>query len=80
MGSLIDFGPYRPLAAEYDARKVILAPGKRKILIDVRANGFFASPKYLIDSYSRYAPFTHVIMVEPEPHFSATVPKVYSER
>ena len=27
VGSLIDFGPYRPLAAEYDARKVILAPG-----------------------------------------------------
>ena len=80
VGSLIDFGPYRPLAAEYDARKAILAPGKRRILIDVGANGFFASPKYLIDSYSPYAPFTHVIMVEPEPHFSATVPKVYSER
>jgi hypothetical protein len=49
------------------------------VLIDVGANGFFASPKYLLDSYSLYLPFTHAIMIEPEPHFSATVPKVYSD-
>ena len=41
---------------------------KRRVLIDVGANGFFASPKYLLDSYSIYAPFTHAIMIEPEPH------------
>jgi hypothetical protein len=80
VGSLIDFGPYRPLVAEYEVREKILPSQQRRVLIDVGANGFFASPKYLIDSYSAYAPFTHVIMVEPEPHFSAIVPKAYSER
>jgi hypothetical protein len=80
VGSLIDFGPYRPLAAEFDVRKEIMQPGKRRILIDVGANGFFASPKYLLDSYAPYAPFTDVIMVEPEPHFSASVPSAYSQR
>lgn len=94
VGSLIDFGPYRPLVAEYEVRKQLLSTSTstststsilkrnsgRRILIDVGANGFYASPKYLIDTYSAYAPFTHVIMVEPEPHFSATVPFVYSER
>jgi hypothetical protein len=80
VGSLIDFGPYRPLAAEYQVRKKVQENKRRRVLIDVGANGFFASPKYLIDSYSPYMPFTHVIMIEPEPHFSATVPKAYSER
>jgi hypothetical protein len=41
---------------------------------------FLASPKYLIDSYAIFLPFTHVIMIEPEPHFSATVPPAYSQR
>ena len=44
------------------------------------ANGFFASPKYLIDSYAPYAPFTDVIMIEPEPHFSASIPSSYTQR
>jgi hypothetical protein len=55
-------------------------PKQRRILIDIGANGFFASPKFLIDSYAVYLPFTDVIMVEPEPHFSATIPPVYSKR
>jgi hypothetical protein len=53
--------------------------GKR-ILIDVGANGFFASPKYLLDSYAPYLPFTHAVMIEPEPHFSASIPEAYSKR
>ena len=80
VGSLIDFGPYRPLVAEYEVRKKIKLNNKKRILIDIGANGFYASPKYLIDSYSPYLPFTNVIMVEPEPHFSASVPKIYSDR
>ena len=48
--------------------------------MDVGANGFFASPKYLLDSYAVFMPFTHAVMIEPEPHFSATVPKPYMER
>jgi len=76
--SLIDFGPYRPLVAEPEVRLAV--KDKRRILIDVGANGFFASPKYLLDSYSLYSSFTHAIMIEPEPHFSASVPKIYSEK
>lgn len=77
--SLIDFGPYRPLVAESEARSVIKKKDRR-ILIDVGANGFFASPKYLLDSYQPYLPFTHAIMVDPEPHFSASIPSAYSEK
>lgn len=88
--NLIDFGPYRPLVAFESVREKLLPGGsssgpekattKRRVLIDVGANGFFASPKYLLDSYAPYLPFTHAIMIEPEPHFSATVPQVYSDR
>lgn len=79
--NLIDFGPYRPLISFQEVRQMIKhRPGGRRVLIDVGANGFFASPKYLLDSYIPYMPFTHLIMIEPEPHFSATVPKSYFEK
>jgi hypothetical protein len=80
--NLIDFGPYRPLVAEPPTRQRLRSePGSgRRVLIDVGANGFFASPKYLLDSYAPYLPFTHAVMVEPEPHFSASVPPAYSRR
>jgi hypothetical protein len=78
--SLIDFGPYRPLAAFDEVRKEVKNNGRRRVLIDVGANGFYASPKYLLDSYAPYLPFTHAIMIEPEPHFSASVPAPYSKR
>jgi hypothetical protein len=64
--NLIDFGPYLPLVAFADVRDSIIQKGQgngRRILIDVGANGFFASPKYLLDSYAPYLPFTHVIMI-----------------
>jgi hypothetical protein len=79
VSNLIDFAPYRPLIAYSEVRQNLLAAKKRRVLIDVGANGFFASPKFLVDSYAPYLPFTDVIMVEPEPHFSATVPPAYSE-
>ena len=78
--SLIDFGPYIPLVSFAPVRADLLQHKRRRILIDVGANGFFASPKYLIDSYAAYLPFTDAIMIEPEPHFSASVPKVYTDR
>lgn len=77
---LIDFGPYRPLVSLANARNKIKTLFKRRVLIDIGANGFFASPKYLLDSYAPYLPFTHAIMVEPEPHFSASIPAAYSKR
>ena len=77
-GNLIDFGPYRPLVAEAEVRSKVKS--RKRVLIDVGANGFFASPKYMLDSYSAYLPFTHAIMVEPEPHFSASVPKAYTQK
>lgn len=79
-GNLIDFGPYIPLVAFKDVRDSVMANNKRRVLVDVGANGFYASPKYLLDSYAPYLPFTHAVMVEPEPHFSASIPAVYSER
>jgi hypothetical protein len=77
---LIDFGPYIPLVSFSSVRKQVRSQYKKRVLIDVGANGFFASPKYLLDSYSIYLPFTDAIMIEPEPHFSASVPKAYSTR
>jgi hypothetical protein len=70
VSNLIDFSPYRPLVAESEVRKKILVPdsngrSKRRVLVDIGANGFFASPKFLLDSYFPYLPFTHAIMVEP---------------
>lgn len=78
--ALIDFSPYRPLVAFPEVRDYLQITPCRRVLVDVGANGFFASPKYLLDSYAPYMPFTHAIMIEPEPHFSATVPKVYLDR
>jgi hypothetical protein len=82
--NLIDFGPYRPLVAIPEAQRSLLGGAGggdgRRVLIDVGANGFFASPKYLIDSYAPYAPFDDVIMIEPEPHFKAGIPDSYSKR
>lgn len=79
--STIDFGPYIPLVAFQEVRAVLQKkPHSRRVLIDIGANGFFASPKYLLDSYAVHLPFTHAIMVDPEPHFPATVPKSYQNR
>lgn len=87
--NLIDFGPYFPLVAFPEVRRQLLQEAgqpsstgarRRRVLVDVGANGFFASPKYLLDSYAPFLPFTDAIMVEPEPHFSASVPKAYSKR
>ncbi len=77
----IDFGPYIPLVAFPEVRAVLQSmPQGRRVLIDIGANGFFASPKYLLDSYAMHLPFTHAVMVDPEPHFPATVPKPYQDR
>jgi hypothetical protein len=78
--NLIDFGPYIPLVAFEEVRSSVSASSSRRVLIDVGANGFYASPKYILDAYSPFLPFTHAIMVEPEPHFSASVPDAYSQR
>eukprot|EP01035_Chromulina_nebulosa_P068188 gene68188-93426_t len=43
--TLIDFGPYIPLVAFPEARETIISQYQRRVLIDVGANGFFASPK-----------------------------------
>lgn len=73
----IDFGPYHPLVAIPSAREAIGRSNGRRVLIDVGASGFFASPKYLLDSYAIYLPFTEVIMIEPVPRFKATIPDSY---
>jgi len=78
-GNLIDFGPYRPLVAVPEVTAALMSDNRRRILVDVGANGFFASPKYLLDSYAPYLPFTDAVMIEPEPHFSASIPDAYSK-
>jgi hypothetical protein len=81
--TLIDFSPYRPLVADAGVRKALVAEGakgRRRVLVDVGANGFFASPKYLLDSYAAYLPFTDAIMIEPVPHFLGAVPPAYLKR
>jgi hypothetical protein len=78
--NLIDFGPYRPLVSFPEVRSKLRKQMCRRVLIDVGANGFFASPKYLLDSYSIFLPFTDAIMIEPEPHFSAEVPISYKKQ
>jgi hypothetical protein len=81
-GNLIDFTPYRPLVSFPEVRNALAGPSapRRRVLVDIGANGFFASPKALIDSSAPYLPFTDVVMVEPEPHFSASIPSAYSQR
>ena len=78
--NLIDFGPYRPLVAIPQVNKQLREKGATRVLIDVGANGFYASPKYLIDSYAPYLPFHKAILIEPEPHFSESIPASYSAR
>jgi len=80
--NLIDFGPYRPLVANPAVRAALHGSRKRsrRVLIDVGANGFFASPKYLLDSYEPFAAFTDAFMVEPEEHFKAEIPQSYKDR
>lgn len=73
----IDFGPYHPLVAIRAAREALRRSKGKRILIDVGASGFFASPKYILDSYAIYTPFTDVIMIEPVPRFKASVPPSY---
>lgn len=75
----IDFAPYYPLVAFPEVREKLKIRNCRRILIDVGANGFFASPKYLLDSYAVFLPFTHAFMIEPEPHFSASIPESYKK-
>lgn len=78
--NLIDFGPYRTLLSFPQVRQQLQQSRCRRVLIDVGANGFYASPKYLLDSYAFHIPFTDAIMIEPEPHFSAEVPPSYSSK
>jgi hypothetical protein len=93
--NLIDFGPYRPLVVSPFVRHMLHESGgdisgttsgsgsgniKRRVLVDVGANGFFASPKYLLDSYEPFQPFTDAIMIEPEEHFKASIPEAYTKK
>lgn len=49
---LIDFGPYRTLVSFPAVRERLVRSRCKRVLIDVGANGFFASPKYLLVSLS----------------------------
>jgi hypothetical protein len=81
-GELISFIPYRPLPsvpAFATHAAALRAGGARRVLIDVGANGFFASPKRLIDLYEHSLPFTDVVLIEPD-DLGMTVPAEYSRK
>lgn len=78
MGKLISFFPYRHLLTFGSVRQ--RAQYQKRILLDVGANTFAASPKQLMDMYGAYLPFHQVIIIEPSSTFSmAEVPLSYME-
>ena len=62
-GNLIDMAAYRvlPTFQEFYTRSY-----RKKILIDVGANGFYGSPKAIIDMYAPFSPFDEVHLFEPD--------------
>ena len=61
--SLISFYPYRPLIS---FESVLSRTYRKRILVDVGANGFAASTKQLMDMYGAFVPFDEVIIFEPD--------------
>ena len=62
--ALISFNPYRSLAS---FESVTQRKYRKKIIVDVGANGFAASPKQLIDNYAALGlQFDELVMFEPE--------------
>ena len=81
-GDPISFVPYRPLPSVpgyAPDRAAMVAAGHRVMLIDVGSNGFYASPKRLIDLYEHHLPFHDVILIEPDSE-GMQVPAHYSTK
>lgn len=71
----ISFNPYRPLAS---FKSVRTRNYRRRILVDVGANGFAASPKQLMDNYAALGmPFDEVHMFEPDIKAMIKIPDLY---
>uniref|UniRef100_A0A7S3U8I6 Uncharacterized protein n=1 Tax=Picocystis salinarum TaxID=88271 RepID=A0A7S3U8I6_9CHLO len=75
MGTLISFFPYRHLFTFDSVREK--ARHQRRVLLDVGANGFTASPKQLFDMYGAYLPFHDVIMIDPHQEDMERIPSFY---
>ena len=76
-GNLISFNPYRPLMSfpSVQSRKY-----RKRVLLDVGANGFAASPKQIMDNYGAFnATFDEVVMFEPDIDGMQYIPKCYKE-
>jgi hypothetical protein len=74
-GSPVSFNPYRPLVSFETIQNKYY---KRRILLDIGANGFSASPKQLMDNYAALGmPFDEVVMFEPDLDGMKHIPEVY---
>lgn len=75
--SLISFNPYRSLMTFKSVQSRVY---RKRILIDVGANGFTASPKQLMDNYAAFEkPFDEVHMFEPDIDGMQYIPKMYQD-
>jgi hypothetical protein len=65
--ALIDFTPYIVLPSLGTFSSLLSGPTVAKaVLIDLGANGFYASPKALIDMYAPFVTFDKILIVEPD--------------
>ena len=77
LGMKISMNPYRVLPT-FPSVQQRSKEYKRKILLDVGANGFLGSPKALIDMYAPYQKFDEVHMFEPDLK-GMKLPKFYTD-
>lgn len=73
--AIISFNPYRSLAS---FESVTQRKYRKKIIVDVGANGFAASPKQLIDNYAALGlQFDELVMFEPDIDGMQKIPDIY---
>jgi hypothetical protein len=74
----ISFNPYRSLAS---FESVTQRKYRKKILVDIGANGFAASPKQLVDNYAALGlQFDELVMFEPDIDGMQKIPDIYRKK
>ena len=77
-GAMISFNPYRSLASFESIKNRVYG---KKILLDVGANGFAASPKQLVDNYAALdMHFDELVMFEPDMKGMEYIPEIYRSK
>lgn len=76
-GAITSFNAYRPLASFESVKQ---RNYRKKILVDVGANGFAASPKQLSDNYAALGmQFDELVIFEPDDIGMHKIPDIYSQ-